>query len=159
MNRQEIKDMLKQNGIAFQEVEHPAVFTIEGMQKLNLPDSEAVAKNLFLRDDKKRNYYLVTAVQNRQVNLKELRAAQSLRALSFADEKDLKRLLGLEKGSVTPFGLFNDTDCQVHFFLDRAYAGKTIGIHPNVNTATIFLNADDLVSLVLKHGNPFSYID
>lgn len=38
MNRQEIKDMLKQNGIAFQEVEHPAVFTIEEMEKLNLPD-------------------------------------------------------------------------------------------------------------------------
>ena len=29
-----------------------------------------------------------------------------------------------------------------------------IGVHPNDNTATVWLRADDLAALIREHGNP-----
>ena len=65
-------------------------------------------KNLFLRDDKKRHYYLVVVKKDKAVDLKGLRALLGSRPLSFASEQDLSRCLGLPKGAVTPLGILND---------------------------------------------------
>lgn len=42
------------------------------MEALNLPFAAEVVKNLFLRDDKKRNYYLVVMPEDKPANLKVL---------------------------------------------------------------------------------------
>lgn len=34
-----------------------------------------------------------------------------------------------------------------------------IGCHPNDNTATVWLKADDLVALIKEHGNTVSFVD
>ena len=47
--------------------------------------------------------------------------------------------------SVSPFGLMNDTDHQVEFFIDKDLSRcKSLGIHPLENTATVFLSYKDL---------------
>ena len=56
MNKQEVYDFLKNNGIEFEAVEHPAVFHMGEDHGVELPHPEADAKNLFVRDDKKQNY-------------------------------------------------------------------------------------------------------
>lgn len=60
MNKEEIYAFLDECQIAYEDFEHPAVYTVEQADALNLPYPEAGAKNLFLRDDKKQNYYLLT---------------------------------------------------------------------------------------------------
>lgn len=80
------------------------------------------------------------------------------RKLSFADEEDLNSLLGLAKGSVTPLGYMNDAAKKVKFVLDAEFKGQTIGVHPNDNTATVWLAADDIVALIRKHGNFVYYL-
>ena len=82
-----------------------------------------------------------------------------LRRLSFASPDDLMKYLGLIPGSVTPFGLLNDQECKVHFYLDKEFEGETIGVHPNDNTATVWLQADALVKLLREHGSEVEIVD
>jgi Ala-tRNA(Pro) deacylase len=140
-------------------VDHPAVFTIEEMEQLNLPDADAIVKNLFIRDDKKRSYYLVVLQKDKRVDLKGLRGKLASRPLTFASEDDLMKLLGLTKGAVTPLGILNDSVHSVTVVLDETIlAFDRIGIHPNDNTATVFLKPYDLVKLIETLGNPLAFI-
>ena len=61
--------------------------------------------------------------------------------------------MGLIPGAVTPLGILNDADRQVHLYLDTEFSGNRIGIHPNDNTATVWMQADDLMKLIREHGN------
>lgn len=153
MNKTEVIEFLDKSGAKYEITEHAPVFTIEEMLAANLPYPEAVAKNLFVRDDKKRNYYLITVKEDRVVNLKEFQAQFGTRKLSFASENDLMDILKLIKGSVTPFGLLNDEECKVKFFIDKDYAGQIMGIHPNENTATLWIGYEDVIKIVKEHGN------
>lgn len=121
MDRQGILDYLKSRNIRFELTEHKAVSTMEALSDVVLPYSEAEAKNLFVRDDKKRCYYLITVRGDRRVDLKEFRRRHETRPLSFASETDLKAMLGMMPGAVTPFGLLNDTEHRVEWFLDETF--------------------------------------
>lgn len=122
-------------------------------QKLTPPYFDVIAKNLFIRDDKKKNYYLITLKGNKKINLKEFRKSQNTRALSFASEEELQELMSLTAGSISPFGLLNDENLLVHFYIDKDYDDSIIGIHPNDNTETIILNVKDLIEIIATHGN------
>ena len=156
MNKEEIYRFLENQQIPFERMEHIAVFNMAEMREVHLPHPEAEAKNLFVRDDKKRNYYLITVRGDKRVDLKEFQAAQGTRRLSFASDEDLMTILGLIPGAVTPLGLLNDAERKVHFYLDEAFFDepKLIGLHPNDNTATVWLNTEDLIRIIREHGNP-----
>jgi Ala-tRNA(Pro) deacylase len=159
VQKDDIIDELKTAHIDFRLIEHAAVYTIAEMQDLHLPDPDVVAKNLFVRDDKKRNYYLLVVEEEKRVDLKSLRTKIGSRPLSFASAQDLDRILNLSAGSVTPFGILNDTERQVNVFVDTFFADKKIGVHPNVNTATVWLDTADLLKMLRDHGNKIEYID
>lgn len=154
MNREETLAFLNRNGIEFERFEHPAIFNMEEAAEINLPWPEDEAKNLFVRDDKKRNYYLITVKGDKRVDLKQFRKEHGTRALSFASAEDLRAKLKLAPGAVTPLGLLNDDSCSVILYLDEAFLEGTamIGVHPNDNTATVHLKTDDLIRLLKTHG-------
>lgn len=159
MNKKETYQYLDEHGIKYKAAEHEAVFTMEELQKLELPDSEWDAKNLFIRDAKKRNYYLITVKGSKRVDLKEFRRRHGLRALSFASAEELMQIMGLLPGSVTPLGVLNDADRRVHFYLDAGFEGGKIAVHPNDNTATVWLQTEDLVRLIREHGNDVEFVE
>lgn len=161
MNKQDVYDYLKPKNIWYEITEHKAVYNMEELSEIDIPYPEYDAKNLFIRDDKKRNYYLITVKGNKRVNLKEFKNKNNTRSLSFASEKDLMDILGLKSGSVTPFGLLNDKECKVQFFIDKDFFKDKhiIGIHPNDNTATIWLKVEDLISIIKEHGNQVNVIE
>lgn len=156
MNKQEIYNYLNSRGIRYEITEHGAVYNMEDLSSVALPYPEADAKNIFVRDDKKRNYYLITVKGDTRVDLKEFRRRHGTRNLSFASADDLSTILGLIPGAVTPLGLLNDKESSVQFFLDRSFldAPGLIGVHPNDNTATVWIKTDDLIRLIEEHGNP-----
>lgn len=84
--------------------------------------------------------------------MKTFRKENGLRALSFASADDLQAYLGLTPGAVTPLGLLHDADHAVQFYLDEDFLGHKIGVHPNDNTATVWLAAGDLVRLLQDFG-------
>lgn len=155
MNKQETLAFLDQAGVEYELTEHPAAFTVEQMDQLDLPHPEAGAKNLFLRDNRKRTYCLLTCRDHKRVDLKAFAAQNGLRRLQFASADDLRDMLGLIPGSVTPLGLLNDADRRVVFYLDDDFThpGELIGVHPNQNTATVWMQGSDLLRIVREHGN------
>ncbi len=146
--QEEVLSLLRSRGIGFEEMHHPPVYTIDEMLALDMPDQEHIAKNLFLRDDKKRNYYLVVSREDRKVDLKALREVLGSRPLSMASENDLWEFLKLRKGAVTPFGVLNDPERRVSVTIDSFFQGSVLGIHPNDNTCTVWIGLDDLVSVI-----------
>lgn len=151
-------EYLIQRGISFELTEHPAVFNMAEVALLPLPYPEADAKNLFVRDDKKQHYYLITVQGDKRVDLKSFRKMHGLRSLSFASAEELYELLGLIPGAVTPLGLLNDDGRRVQLFLDAAFKEGLIGAHPNDNTATVWLRTADLVRILEEHGNQVTWV-
>ena len=143
--KQRIYDELKKMNIKYEVVEHEPVYTKEDMDRLGLPEKGILCKNLFLRDAKGKRHFLVTCDEKKKVDLKSLARQVGVNALSFASEERLEKYLKLKQGSVTPFGLINDEDHAVEFFIDKDLTrAKSLGIHPLENTATVFLSYKDL---------------
>ena len=160
MNKSEIYRFLEDNGIEFEKMEHKAVYNMAELAEITLPHPEAEAKNLFVRDDKKQNYYLITVKGDKRVDLKKFQQAYNTRRLSFASDTDLLSILGLLPGAVSPLGILNDTSLRTAFYLDKAFFENSglIGLHPNENTATVWLKTGNLVRIIRDHGNPVTLI-
>lgn len=159
MEKQEIYHYLTASGVPFEVTEHQAVYTMEELAQIPMAHPEAEAKNLFVRDDKKQHYYLITVPGDKRVDLKLFQKQQGLRKLSFGSAEDLRNLLGLTPGAVTPLGLFNDPEHRVELYLDMSFQGRLISVHPNDNTATVCLQSDDLVQLLTKQGCTVHWVE
>lgn len=161
MNKQDIYDFLNQRNIWHEITEHKAVYNMAEVAEIDIPYPEADAKNLFIRDDKKKNYYLITVKGNKKVDLKEFRKQNNTRPLSFASENELMDIMSLIPGAVTPLGLLNDKEKKVQFFIDKDFMSNQhlVGVHPNDNTATVWLKVEDLIDIIKEHGNQVSIIE
>ena len=150
---------LAERNIPYQLWEHPAVYTIEEMDALDLPAPEAVVKNLFLRDAKGLRYFLVVLSKEKQADLRTLGERLGVK-LSFASPERLAACMGLEKGSVTPFGVLNDQERKVEVLLDQDLRTRPlVAVHPNENTATVALAPEDLLQVLEDHGNPVTWLE
>lgn len=159
MNMEETLRYLDEKGVKYSLTEHKAVYSMDELGSLSLPYRELDAKNLFLRDDKKENYYLLTLKGEKRADLKKLRKIISSRPLSFASTDELLYFLKLTPGSVTPLGLLNDEKHEVVFLLDSFFSSSRIGVHPNDNRATVWLESKDLVRLLTERGNECIFVD
>lgn len=147
--------LLDQEGIAYELYEHVPVFTVAEAVAAGIPHGAFGAKNLFLRDDKHRAYYLVVLPDQKNVPLRTVQERLGSRRLSFASDKDLASMLGLIPGAVTPLGALNDDEHRVEVVIDQDVvdAGR-VAAHPCDNTATVVLAARDLIDLLRRHGVP-----
>lgn len=157
--KQDIYDILKEMNIDYSVTEHKPVYTIEEMNELGMENIDHVIKNLFIRDDKKKNYYLVLVQKDKTVNLNKLKETINSRRLSFASEEDLEKYLGLKKGAVSPLGIVNDENKFVKVIIDRDIKKlEFIGVHPIENTATVWINVEDLQKLIKSNGNFINFV-
>ena len=161
MSKQEIYEYLKEKNIWYEAIDHKAVYNMEEVSQINTPYPEAEEKNLFVCDDKKRNYYLIIVKGDKRVDLKKFKNKNNSRSLSFASEKDLKDIMGLTPGAVTPFGILNDESLKVQIYIDREFMNGShlMAVHPNDNTATVWLKVEDLINIIKEHGNHVCVID
>ena len=161
MNKQDIYELLRSRGMWHEITEHPAVYNMAEMGEVALPYPEADAKNLFVRDDKRRNYYLITVRGDKRVDLKEFKKKQGTRSLTFASSEELMQFLKLTPGGVTPLGLLNDEECRVKLYLDNYFMEepRLIGVHPNDNTATVAMKTADLITLLREHGSEIDIVE
>ena len=103
MNEAEILDYLTTQGIDYEYQRHPAVLTMDEAERLALPHPECEARSLFVRESRTHRYFLLTA--HARVDLKAFSRQQGLRSLSFASADELREILWLETGAVTPLVL------------------------------------------------------
>ena len=151
---QQLLDYLGELGIPAETVEHEAVFTVAESQSVKARIPGAHSKNLFVKD-KKGRIFLITAKSETAIDLK--RAHEALGAsgrLSFCSADQLRELLGVEPGSVTPFGAINDREGRVSVILDaNLMEHERVNFHPLVNTATTSVSRDDLVRFLKATGH------
>ncbi len=160
VGREEVEATLKALGIAYEIQDHPAAYTVEDMVRLGVSQRGRSCKNLFLRDSKGINHFLVVVPEEKPVDLKALQTQLESSRLSFASPERLMKYLGLIPGAVTPLGILNDVDLAVTVVLDQALVGQSrLGVHPNVNTATIWISYDDLVKVIARHGNEIRVVE
>ena len=141
-------------GIRHSTVRHPPLFTVESSRSLRGQIPGAHTKNLFLRD-KKYAIYLVVTLEHADIDLKGLhRLLGANGRFSFGSSDLMREVLGVEPGSVTPFGAINDTQGRVTVVLDATMMGhKALNYHQLVNTMTTSIDRDDLVKFLESTGH------
>ena len=138
------------------------VFTVE--QALpHLTHFEGMfAKNLFLRDKKKR-LYLFCAPHDADISLTDLaRLVGAPGGLRLAAAEVLEEKLGLTQGAVTVFGLINDQYHDVKLILDHRLIDGTyprILFHPMINSATTAISPNGLKTFLAQTGHTPVQVD
>jgi Ala-tRNA(Pro) deacylase len=141
-------ERLEALGIAQRTVSHPPLFTVEQSQALRGDLPGAHIKNLFLRN-KKGRMWLVTCLEDRDVDLKALAGMLDAGRFSFGSPERLMRFLGIRPGAVTPFAVVNDRQGAVTMVLDRGILGdQTVNAHPLVNDMTTAIASADLLKFL-----------
>ncbi len=145
-----LHELFASAGITTETIEHASAYTVEQMDMLDLP--VVAGKNLFLTDRKKR-FWLVSAVPTTKINLKSLAKELNAPDLRFAKPELLKKYLGVEPGSVTLYSIVNDPEHVVTVVIDTAlYTLERIGFHPLRNDATTIINTVDIPLLLKQWG-------
>lgn len=157
--QKELYSLLERLTIRFEYHEHPPLFTIEDA-KIHWKDyNSGRCKNIFFRNHKGDRHYLIILEHLRQLNIKDLEKRLRQGKLTFASDKRLKYYLGVEPGSVTPFGLINDKEKHVHLFIDeKLNESERLAFHPNVNTASLVISKSDFIKFLEFTGNSYEFI-
>jgi Ala-tRNA(Pro) deacylase len=157
--QKELYELLEKLGIRFDYHEHPPLATIEDA-KIHWKDyNSGRCKNIFFRNHKGNRHYLVILEHLRQLDIHDLEKLLHQGKLTFASDERLKKYLGVEPGSVSPFGLINDRERHVHLFIDEKLSeSERLAFHPNVNTASIVVSKSDFLKFLEYTGNPYEFI-
>lgn len=152
----DVLDYLKKHDISFVEHRHSAVFTVE--EAKNDPIHTKIegihSKNLFLKNRKSTRFFLVVMPANKPFHISEFENIVNDK-IKFGNEQNLKELLGVSAGAVSPFGLLNDTEHIVELFIDEEiWNAKIVSFHPNDNSKTLELQGKDFQTYVDSLKNP-----
>ncbi|GKU24978.1 prolyl-tRNA synthetase associated domain-containing protein [Clostridium folliculivorans] len=157
---QKVYDILDLLEIKYDRHEHDAVYTIEEANNLGIHIEGQLCKNLFLRNRKGDIHYLVVLDETKQVDLKSLAKQIGSSSLSFASVERLFKYLGLKPGSVSPFGIINDTESEVVVLIDRDITNaEIVSFYPNINTVTIGVSYLDFEKFIKWKKNQILYVD
>ena len=151
-----IYDILSKLNINYTEIEHEAVFTVEEAGTIKDQIDGVGCKNLFLTDHQNR-FYLIFIRDDKRVDIKAIANLLNCSRLSFASLEQLKKVLNLESGSVTPFGIINDIDNKVMLLIDQDLKENKVLCHPNVNTKTISLKLEDLIKFLEYENHKYIF--
>lgn len=154
--KEKVYKVLEELHIPYKATDHPAVYTAEEAEEYGHLLEGSRVKNLFLRDDKGRSHYLVIVDHDKMLDLKALESVIGKKKLGFASPRRLMKYLGLTPGSVSPFGLINDTENSVKVFIDEELQKEEkINFHPNDNTQTLTIKFSDLQIFLDWTGNSY----
>ncbi|NPD89958.1 MAG: prolyl-tRNA synthetase associated domain-containing protein [Asgard group archaeon] len=152
----QLVEWLEQYQIEYKLHTHPAVFTIEEAKKHCSHIPGLHCKNLFLKDIKRRQYFLITIPAEKRLDFKEFAKKVNLPFVKLADDNELQNLLGLSKGAVSPLGLINDVSKKVAYYIDKeVFQADRVTFHPNINTETLELSKEAYHQMIKCTGNKF----
>jgi len=160
VTREALLDYLKALEFQMVTVDHPPFFTVEDGQDFKDGLEGGHTKNLFLKDKKSR-YFLLTAQQDTQIDLKNLHKLLGAQGrFSFGKPDKLLEYLGVTPGAVTALGIINDREGAVTFAIDkRLLEYEKINCHPLTNEATTTISRDDLLEFAKVCGHNPMIVD
>lgn len=162
-------EWLMTHGFEYSCYSHPEGKTIEEAKQWWKNDGSVHCKNIFLRNHKGNQHYLVCFDCDHDLDIHDLE--QRLKAelmaqgynspgkLSFASPERMMKYLGLQPGSVSPFGLINDEEHHVILFLDENLKkAETLSFHPNDCRGTVVISRNEFERYLQMVGNVVRYM-
>lgn len=157
--REKVLEILDELNIDYDIHEHPPVPTVEEALPYWDKIDATHCKNLFFRNHKGNRHYLVILRHDRLLNIRDLEQRLKQGKISFASPKRMEKYLALSGGSVSVFGLINDSENHIHLFLDEALEkAEKITFHPNENTSTLVISRSSLLAFLQWSGNSYEFI-
>jgi Ala-tRNA(Pro) deacylase len=157
--QKELYEILNKLDIRFEYHEHPPVATIGDALTHWKDYNSGRCKNIFFRNHKGDRHYLVILEHLAKLDIKDLEKRLRQGKLTFASDKRLMNYLGVEPGSVSPFGLINDKENHVHLFIDEKLKDfDRLTFHPNINTASLVISKSDFLRFLSFTGNSFEFL-
>lgn len=160
MTENELYDFLDKHRIHYQRFEHPAVYTVEQANR-HLKDAPgARTKNLFICDEKKRDFYILWMPSDKQVHFNRLGKEQGLGKPRFGSPQKLKEYLDLEPGSVSVLAVVNDPRRRVEILVDcELWREESFQCHPLVNTASLVIAREGIERFFELTGHTYRLIN
>ena len=160
LRSKKVFDFLDAHNIKYEVYFHPASPTIEIAKQYWRNDGSVHCKNLFFRNHKGNRHYLVCFDCDRDMAIHDLEHRLHQGKLSFASPQRMERYLGLEPGSVSPFGLINDEDNHTHLFLDKNLASaESLSFHPNDSRGTVVISREEFLRYLEAVGNSWEFVE
>ncbi len=154
-----VYEMLDALGIDFDYYEHPPAPTAEIASQYWKDIDAAHCKNLFFRNHKGSQHYLVIFHYQQTIAIRDLEQRLKQGKLTFASPERMERFLKIKPGSVSPFGLIHDQEHHVIVFLDENLKNyRRISFHPNHNEASLVIGFDDFMKYMEAMKNSFSFL-
>jgi len=155
----EVYNWLGKLNIAYDYYEHPPAPTAEIASQYWKDIDAAHCKNLFFRNHKGNQHYLVIFHYQQNIMIRDLEQRLKQGKLTFASPERMERYLKIKPGSVSPFGLIHDTDHHVIVFLDENLQKyDRISFHPNLNEASLVIGFNDFIRYMNAVKNPYSFL-
>ena len=155
-----VLNFLDERGFVYDWYEHPEAPTIAIAKAHWRQDGSKHCKNLFFRNHKGNRHYLVVLDCEQDLDIHDLEQRLHQGKLSFASPPRMDKYLGITPGSVSPFGLINDTENHVHLFLDaNLQKYDLLSFHPNDNRATVVISKEEFSRYLQEVGNTVEYIE
>lgn len=145
-----VLETLASLNISYEVLEHDPLLTMQdGLdveQKLKL----VPCKNLLLVN-RQHEFFLLMVSGDKRVKVNNIAKEINSSHLSFASDDDLKALLNVTTGAVSPLDLVSDTEHKVKVLMDKELLSQEfIGCHPGTNTMTVKMKTADLVEVFFK---------
>lgn len=150
---QKVADRLNELGITFQIVEHEPALTTEQADRFIEGIEGVRTKTMFLTNKKKRNFYLVIMDDAKRLDMDVFKEIVEEKQIKMASAETLNDKMMLPPGVVSPFGLLNNKDKDIHVYFDQEIVSEErMSFHPNTNEKTIFIKTEDLFSFLKAIG-------
>lgn len=150
---QKVADTLNELGITFQIVEHEPALTTEQADRFIEGIEGVRTKTMFFTNKKKRNFYLVIMDDAKRLNMDVFKEIVEEKQIKMASSETLNDKMMLPPGVVSPFGLLNNKDKDIHVYFDQEIVSEErMSFHPNTNEKTIFVNTQDLFTFLKELG-------
>ena len=159
--RESLLGYLAEQGIAFEETIHGAVFTMAESAALGVPLAGSRCKNLLVRDKKGAHRFLVVTGPDASIDLGALGRVLGVGRLSLCPPEDMQSILHVTPGALSPLALVADAGLEkVRLLLDESLRGNPRFLfHPLVNISTVAISGGDLEKFVESTGHSMEYVD
>ena len=155
-----VENKLKELEIDFKIVDHPPATTTKLADKFIEGHEGVRTKSMFLTDRKKKNFYLVILDDYKRLDMDRFKDIVGEKKVKMASEDSLMEKMKLPAGTVSPFGLLNNEDHDIKFFMDKEIVDEEImTFHPNTNDKTLFLKTKDLYKYLDNIGYEVNIIE
>lgn len=143
-------------GVAYRVARHAPAASIDDCAEIGRRLGATVCKNYFLTTKSRRVYCLCVARPEVRLRTSDLSRQAGTPRLSFAGEDALAAMLRARPGSVSPMGLWFDSENRVRLLVDEALRGAgDLAFHPCDNVETLAMSAVDFFERFLPATGHF----